>query len=216
VIKLTKGGKPAILDRLGSKWTAELLAKVAKGEEPNEYLKSRYRDEEIKQALVTETHAKCAYCESKLLHVTYGDVEHVIPKSLRRDLTFEWTNLTLACDRCNTNKGAYPGDHGRIIDPYATEPLSHLNIFGPLILAKPGDGDGKITEKEIDLNRVHLVERRIERLKRISDLIETMVATEDVGVQNTLRRDIERNELAADKEYTAFAREFYSALQGKQ
>ena len=192
------------------------MDKLANHVEPSGYLRTRYSDPEIKSSLIKETHAKCAYCESKFLHIAYGDVEHVIPKSVRPDLSFEWTNLTLACDRCNTNKGAYTGEHDRILDPYATEPSSHMNIFGPLIFAKPGDGDGKITVMELDLNRTPLVERRTERLKRLSELVEIMATTTDHDLHETLRRDIERNELTDDKEYAAFGRKFYAQAQTHQ
>ena len=39
----------------------------------------------------------CAYCErfDKL------DVEHVIPQSKAPELTLTWSNLLLACSRCN-------------------------------------------------------------------------------------------------------------------
>jgi HNH endonuclease len=213
VIRLTKGPKPDVLERLGNKWTAELLQNLQTGEEPSSYLQSRYSHQEIKTALVAETNGKCAYCESKVLHVAYGDVEHVIPKSLRPDLSFEWTNLTLACDRCNTNKGAFVGNHERLLDPYNTEPLLNLAIFGPVIFARPRNADGKITEKELELNRTPLVERRFERLKALSEVIDAMHMTPDIELKETLRRDIERNELASDKEYAAFAREFYAAIR---
>ena len=154
-----------------------------------------------------------AYCESKVLHIAYGDVEHVVPKSVRRDLTFGWTNLTLACDICNTNKGDFVGDHDRLIDPYRTEPLDHFNILGPIILAKTGDGDGKITELELDLNRIALLERRTERLKALRELFDTISTSQDQDVKESLRRDFEQNEIANDKEYAAFAREFYRHLQ---
>jgi 5-methylcytosine-specific restriction endonuclease McrA len=215
VIRLTKGPKPPVLERLGQKWTDDLLEKVRKGEDPSDYLQSRYRHEEIKDALVGETHGKCAYCESKVMHIAYGDVEHIIPKSTDRSLTFAWDNLTLACDRCNTNKAAFVGNHDRLIDPYATEPLDHLDIFGPIILAKSGDGDGKITESEIDLNRISLVERRIERLKALGNILNAMSNADDPDVRDTIRRDIEQRELAADKEFAAFAREFYVAATAK-
>lgn len=215
MIRLTKGSKPRVLERLGKKWTDDLLEQIRKGEDPSDYLQSRYRHEEIKTALVAETHGKCAYCESKVMHIAYGDVEHIIPKSTDRSLTFVWENLTLACDRCNTNKGAFVGNHDRLIDPYATEPLNHLNIFGPIILARPGDGDGKITEKEIGLNRIPLVERRIERLKALAEMVDTMTNAADADVGATIRRDIEERELAPDKEFAAFAREFYAAATAK-
>ena len=212
MIRLQKGNKPELLEKKGAKWTQDLLAKINAGEEPTEYLQTRYRHKEIKDALIEETHGKCAYCESKVLHIAYGDVEHIVPKSLRRELTFEWANLTLACDVCNTNKGDFVGDHDRLIDPYVTDPVDHFNIFGPLIWAKPGDGDGRITEIEIDLNRGPLVERRIERLKAVRELTDAIAAANDPAVEQTLRRDFEQNELASDKEYAAFAREFYRRI----
>lgn len=213
MIRLYKGDKPEILVRHGADWTRELLAKIAAAEQPTKYLQSCYRDKEIKAALIKETHGKCAYCESKVLHIAYGDVEHVIPKSVRRELTFEWTNLTLACDVCNTNKGDFVGDHDRLIDPYQTEPLDHFNIFGPIILAKTGHGDGRITELELDLNRVALLERRTERLKALRELVDAMYTSQDNDVKESLRRDFENNELASDKEYAAFAREFYRQVR---
>jgi HNH endonuclease len=215
VIRLTKGAKPDILVRLAAKWTAELLKRIADGDKPSDYLRTRYREKEIKNALIVETHCKCAYCESKVLHITFGDVEHVIPKSARPDLSFEWTNLTLACDVCNTNKGQFIGDHDRIVDPYNAEPLDHFVILGPIILAKLGDGDGKITETELELNRPPLVERRTERLESLRQLMENIHVTSDEGVRDTLRRDIETRELAAQTEYAAFGRAFYGAMKDK-
>ena len=215
MIRLTKAAKPGILVRLAANWTAELLKKIADGDKPTEYLLSRYREKEIKDALITETHGKCAYCESKVLHIAFGDVEHVIPKSVFPELSFEWTNLTLACDVCNTNKGDYVGNHDRIVDPYNTEPLDHFIILGPIIVAKIGDGDGKITETELDLNRSELVERRKERLDCIRQLMENISLTTDEDVRNVLRKDIETKELADDKEYAAFGRQFYAAMKDR-
>lgn len=45
----------------------------------------------------------CSYCEIELKDGT--EVEHVQPKSRRRDLEKEWSNFLLACKRCNTRKG---------------------------------------------------------------------------------------------------------------
>lgn len=215
MIRLTKGDKPAILRRCAATWTRELLEKIANGDKPSDYLRSRYRDKEIKQALILETHGKCAYCESKVLHVAFGDVEHVIPKSKRPASTFEWTNLTLACPICNTNKGDFLGNHDRLVDPYAAEPLDHFYIVGPLIFPKPGDGDASITEAELKLNRGELIERRTERLEALRTMVDNMYTTDDPDLRATLRRDLENNELAKDKEYSAFLGEFYALARRK-
>jgi uncharacterized protein (TIGR02646 family) len=76
---------------------------------------SIYGHESVKSALIEAQHRKCSFCESKVTHVTYGDVEHFRPKagyrqrpdqeSLQRPgyywLAYEWTNLFLCCPLCN-------------------------------------------------------------------------------------------------------------------
>jgi uncharacterized protein (TIGR02646 family) len=42
----------------------------------------------------------CCYCESSI----GAQVDHVRPKSLYPELTFDWLNLLLVCGRCNTVK----------------------------------------------------------------------------------------------------------------
>ncbi len=73
-----------------------------------------YAHETVKQALREAQHDKCAFCESKFTHISYGDVEHFRPKAgwcqeagepLTRPgyywLAYEWTNLFLSCTLCN-------------------------------------------------------------------------------------------------------------------
>src|SRR5947209_8328121 len=127
MIRLNKGPKPQILTENEAAWTAT----VANGEAtPAE--KARYRHPEIKEALVSETHGKCAYCESKLQHIHHGDIEHIYPKSLALEKTFEWENLTLACEICNQNKSNKDPFLEQILDPYSVEPSEHLFFAGPL------------------------------------------------------------------------------------
>jgi uncharacterized protein (TIGR02646 family) len=73
-----------------------------------------YGHASVKQALLDAQHGKCAFCESKIAHIAYGDVEHFRPKAGCRQqkghllerpgyywLAYEWTNLFLACTLCN-------------------------------------------------------------------------------------------------------------------
>lgn len=70
-----------------------------------------YSNFEVKQALIKLFKSKCAYCESKFLHVYSGDVEHFRPKGKIDGanppkpgyywLAAEWDNLLLSCRNCN-------------------------------------------------------------------------------------------------------------------
>lgn len=210
MIKITKGGEPRVLVENGKDWTAILLDKMARGEVPTTTEKSRYRHPDVKSALVLETHGKCAYCESKLLHITYGDVEHISPKSHDFDSIFKWENLTLACDVCNTNKGSkFPGAVG-LVDPYKHDPEDHFQFFGPYLHAKPGDVDACLTEREIDLNRSELLERRGEKIKYLRQLVE-VIARSEGRLRDVLIEDLER-EMMPDQEYSALAVYYLKAL----
>ena len=84
------------------------------GERSFEFDDSIYGHESVKSALINAQHRKCSFCESKVRHVTHGDVEHFRPKSGYRQhseeplqrpgyywLAYEWTNLFLCCPLCN-------------------------------------------------------------------------------------------------------------------
>lgn len=70
-----------------------------------------YSDSNVKEALIKLFKGKCAYCESKFLHVYSGDVEHFRPKGKIEEanpqkpgyywLAADWDNLFLSCRNCN-------------------------------------------------------------------------------------------------------------------
>lgn len=73
---------------------------------------SAYREPDVKEALIELFKGKCAYCESKFLHVYSGDVEHFRPKGEIEEaipnkipgyywLAADWSNLLLSCRNCN-------------------------------------------------------------------------------------------------------------------
>ncbi len=207
MIKLTKGPEPKVLRDNHESWTQTLLQHISSGI-VTDADKTKYRHPEIKDALLMETHEKCAYCESKFRHVTYGDIEHIVPKSVSPEKTFEWVNLTVACDVCNTNKGTSED----IIDPYTDEPSEHLRFLGAIVMPVPGDHLGIMTQKTLDLNRMELVERRMERIQYLNQQLSLMAETTDAKLKQVLKVDLEDNEIAADKEYAAMSRE-YVALE---
>lgn len=82
--------------------------------EPLVFDRTIYAHEAVKQTLRECQHDKCCFCESRVSHVAFGDVEHFRPKAAYRAapngpliqpayfwLAYEWTNLMFACEPCN-------------------------------------------------------------------------------------------------------------------
>jgi uncharacterized protein (TIGR02646 family) len=90
---------------------------------------SLYGHDSVKQSLIAAQYGKCCFCEAKITHIAYGDVEHFRPKAGYRQepadplsrpgyywLAYEWSNLYLACQMCNQRfkKNTFPlRDAGR-------------------------------------------------------------------------------------------------------
>ena len=69
MIKIEKLEEPQILKDNATKWTQEYLDYIHKGGQIPDSVKTRYSHPDIKTQLLKETHAKCAYCESKFTHI---------------------------------------------------------------------------------------------------------------------------------------------------
>jgi uncharacterized protein (TIGR02646 family) len=204
MIKLAKLPVPAVLSRNAAKWTKDLLA--AKAIDAKAEVKSKWSHADIKDALKHETMGKCAYCESKPLHVSFGDVEHICPKSSKPELAYEWSNLTLACEVCNGRKGAAEG----LIDPYVDEPAKHFEFYGPMLTDREHTGSAKRTRITLDLNGEELLSRRCDHLARVKSDIDLNEAN-----PNALERQLARDEIITfytqeGAEFAACSRKFIS------
>jgi uncharacterized protein (TIGR02646 family) len=109
-----------------------------------------YGHSSVKEALIAAQHGKCCFCESKITHISYGDVEHFRPKAGYRQhsrdslgrpgyywLAYEWSNLYLCCQLCNQRfkKNTFP-----LVDP-ARRCHNHaadLDLEEPLFLDPGG------------------------------------------------------------------------------
>ncbi len=151
-----------------------------------------YRHHAVKAALRQETCDKCAYCESKVTHAYPGDVEHIIPKSVRPDLMLDFYNLTFSCSTCNNNKREYYSEDAPIIDPYKDDPEEHIFACGPLIMNRPGDTVGYVSKQKLDLNRMSLVERRKERLESVARIIDQIQRTTNKALRQVLLEELHK------------------------
>lgn len=210
MIKLIKGPMPHVLQTKGAGWTQIVRDKLAANEPLTKTEKSRYSHPDIKAAILAETFGKCAYCESKLRHVAYGDVEHITAKNNDPELWFSWHNLTLACDICNTNKGA----KGSLIDPYGQDPEQRIVFFGHAALPVPGDEEAALTIRFLDLNRDELVGKRQERIEYLYKFLSAIAQTSNPELKEILRADFEL-ELEDNKEYVALSRSLYREISSR-
>lgn len=145
VIRIRKPeAAPKILRERGAAVTEELCSKVAAGESPT-FDRDLYGAAEVKAALRAAQHDKCCFCEAKLGHAQFGDVEHFRPKASTRQspadplaagyywLAYAWRNLYLSCEVCNrrhkqclfplANPDRRVSSHHRSADLEAEQPL---------------------------------------------------------------------------------------------
>lgn len=105
---------PEVLRTSGKNERRSLSNRYTRGEREFTFKSSIYGHKTVKDALIDAQHGKCAFCESKVTHVAYGDVEHFRPKKGVRQqagdelerpgyywLAYEWSNLLFACQLCN-------------------------------------------------------------------------------------------------------------------
>ncbi|MGA8938193.1 MAG: hypothetical protein WB439_03430 [Acidobacteriaceae bacterium] len=170
----------------------------------------KYRHKKIKAALVAMFHGKCAYCESYLRHIDYGDVEHFRPKAnvLYRHMIFDWANLLLACKVCNgpEYKGAkFPGleEGGPPVDPALEDPNLHLRfVYDPiakLATVSYKTERGRVTRDLFGLNRPELRAYR-------SSLLQKLYVLKELASTNPSAQDLLTAAKNDDAEFAAFAR----------
>lgn len=205
MIKLTKLDEPKILSENYRIWTDALILHQEREEIANKkipsYVKSKYSHPEIKEQLKKETFKKCAYCESKILATSFGDIEHIIPKTFETSMWFCWSNLTLGCQICNNNKSNYYEVSDPILDPYADDIDEHVFFAGDKLI--PKTSKGVCTIKILKLNRVELVEARSWHLRNTIDpFIQVLIKESNPALKEEVFKDL----VEFTKEFNEFSK----------
>lgn len=206
MIKLEKLEEPELLKEKKEEWLKEYLTACQSNSLTNT-IQCRYKEKPIKAHIKKETFGKCAYCETKILSSSHGDVEHILPKSKFSKLIFTWTNLTLACSVCNINKGDYYSDELPLINPYQNNPEDFLMAVGPLVFQIPANKIGETTVRRLNLNRMELVEVRKERIDSLMNLV-TRYIEEDSKELKELLLDELKKEIGSEKKYVFISKVF--------
>lgn len=237
MIRITKSPTvPSELFAQGQPERDSLVAQFDQGIRSFEFKREIYGL--AKEALLQDQHRKCAYCESRMLHVTDGDVEHFRSKSgyqqkkgakIKRPgyywLAYEWSNLLIACDKCNRKhkKSLFPLvdesrrakshldgiDHEEpvLIDPTNEDPEDMISFRYDVPYPVNGNFRGDTTITIVGLDREDLNEMRREHLDKVRYL--QIIAEADPPLPETGMAASELNNLQqAPLPYTACVRAF--------
>jgi uncharacterized protein (TIGR02646 family) len=160
-----------------------------------------YGHADVKAALRLAQHDKCCFCESKVTHIAFGDVEHFRPKAAFRQrpsgpllrpgyywLAYEWTNLFFCCQLCNQRfkQNLFPLRHSRRRarshrdDIAAEEPLflnpeednsRHVRFRDEYVESVRNSRRGAVTIDALGLNRKELILERRNHLGLVMALL---------------------------------------------
>ncbi len=224
MISVNRTAPPKNLTRHAQRWKDELLAAIEQhqqgGKKPSDTLWDKYNKPYVRKALHEMFHDKCAYCESKISHVAYPQIEHYRPKNENKypHLTFDWQNLLLACAKCNGKE--YKGDQfpledndenkPLLLNPCEDDPAQYLYFEQARLASLAASKRGAKTIEVLGLNRDELFDRRRELL-RLVDYIRRAVEDYQLrgDMENTQRgRHFLNAAVAAESEYTAMVRQF--------
>jgi uncharacterized protein (TIGR02646 family) len=207
--KKTIAPVPTILQTKGKTATAILIERFNTGDknfESSDFDGGIYGHPEVKQALAEIQHGKCCFCESKIRHTSFGDVEHYRPKAgwiqdnetLNKPgyywLAYEWDNLLLSCQLCNQRykKNYFPLISG------SRRALSHndnISFEQPLF--------------------IHPVNDDIENLITFKEEIPLAVNTNPRGVETISKLGLDRESLNEQRRKTLnMVRDIYDLANG--
>lgn len=102
--KLVRTASPDCLRADAPEWSDDYLAaRKADPRHPFSWRSQRcYR--EIRRELARMTQEHCAFCDGQVGTESRETVEHFRPKSLFPALAYQWDNLFLCCDLCQSSK----------------------------------------------------------------------------------------------------------------
>jgi hypothetical protein len=207
---------PDILLTKGKEATGLLIQRYEQGERHfhgKDFNSSIYGHEEVKQTLREVQLHKCAFCESIISHISYGDVEHFRPKAgwVQDDetiqkpgyywLAYDWDNLLFCCELCNqrykknyfplldntkralSHTGNIEDEQPVFIHPANEEVEDFITFKEEIPIAVQGNRRGMETITKLALDREMLNEQRRKKLHLIKDLYDIVAIFPSVPVE---------------------------------
>jgi uncharacterized protein (TIGR02646 family) len=192
--KKSRPEAPQTLRNKTTEWTNELLDEINRVGEFSKVeirFKNKYNQNEIKEALQKMYNNLCCYCEAHINPTTtFGQIEHLKPKSKFPDLCFSWDNLHLSCEICNIKKSDKWDAQNPIIDPTLDNSNEHLQYYYDNI--KPITKRGITTVNHVELNRQSLTAARRKIVMEVIKLLEQYKETSDDFKKHSLNEELDK------------------------
>ena len=192
MLKIKRLSEPDSLRINAKGWAKELMKKIV---EEGSYsaveskYKDRYRQDDVLERLKEMNSGLCCYCETKINAASYPHIEHRKPKSLFPEDSFQWENLHLACQICNTKKRDQWNEEHEILDSCLDTPADHLKYsFARLDYITDR---GRTTIELCKLNRKGLLEARKLIAGEIMELINDYSIENDEDRKFQIREKLE-------------------------
>ncbi|MCX2865994.1 HNH endonuclease [Kluyvera cryocrescens] len=166
---------------------------------------SVWKNHIVQDSLLEISHKKCAYCEIKLNEKsTYLEVEHFKDKHSYPDDVIKWENLLPSCKHCNGSKSTHDVLAEPIVNPFTTDPSTHLSFKNYRMKGKTAIG--KMTIEVLNLNdNEHFVKPRCEVGAILEDKLE--------NAQNSMDLYIKTQHHATKRKITGLVRGILSECQ---
>jgi len=155
------------------------------------------------------------YCESKISHTYYGDVEHIKPKAKFPHLKNVWENLGYVCAQCNGSKANKWNDDHPFVNPFDEDPVQFLAPLGAFVYQRGGSERGEYTWREIALNRPALLLQRNDRIDQLRNIIDKIERTGNHDIRNAVFAEL-ANFVGEHSAYSMVTKAALSALQNVQ
>ncbi len=141
--------EPEILKKNKNKWTEKFIE--SKKERPQNY---QYGHDKIRELLDSMSFHKCFYCEQKIKGKR-KEVDHYIEISEDKKLAFDWNNLYLSCDSCNSKLSNKTIPNSETLNPCLDtddEIMKHITYEDEQITAVSGSKIGLTTIQKYKLD----------------------------------------------------------------
>jgi hypothetical protein len=161
MIHVVRLQEPEILTRKKDTWKNNFISSGK--DRPST---TQYGHHTVRECLNTMSNHKCYYCEQTLKD-TINEIDHFIEVAERKDLAFEWTNLYLACDNCNSKHSNTSIPVTDVLDPCvaSNQEIERAIYFETeQIKAVPGSDIGLLSIKKYKLHTDLLDRLRSKRL----------------------------------------------------